>query len=243
MNIKVRENSKIAVLDLDGKIDINASNFVETVGWILANKSKEIVCNFKNVISVDYVGVSLLAVAYKNVINHKGRMRFFSVSDNVEKLFMVVGLDRVFDCYDTEEDVVKSFSVSDTMDEVLRKKLRRRFKRITVREDFDFKPKFSSSAEFFKGKIINISALGIFSVSDKIFTLGDILLLRLYILSENKYIEVDAKVVWIADKEIQPLESPAMGLEFYKISGESQEAIIDFVDKNLASEEFEKNGL
>ena len=61
--------------------------------------------------------------------------------------------------------------------------------------------------------------------------------------SENKYIEVDAKVVWIADKEIQPLESPAMGLEFYKISGESQEAIIDFVDKNLASEEFEKNGL
>ncbi|MFA7677678.1 MAG: STAS domain-containing protein, partial [Candidatus Omnitrophota bacterium] len=65
MKIKIREKTDITILDLEGNVDINASDFVEAVGWVLNNKSKNIICNFESVNLVDYVGISLIAVIYK----------------------------------------------------------------------------------------------------------------------------------------------------------------------------------
>ena len=70
MNIKIREKENVVILDLEGIIDINSSDFIETVGTVVKNKAKSIICNFEKVEAVDYTGVSVIAVAYKNVLNH-----------------------------------------------------------------------------------------------------------------------------------------------------------------------------
>lgn len=235
MKINIRNKNSIVILDLEGNIDINASEFIETVGWALVSKSKDILCNFEGVNLIDYVGISIIAVAYKNVLNHKGKLKLYNVPAHVRRLFSVVGLDRVFDYYETEEQGLKSFKEEATFSEIINKQLRRRFKRIPVKGDIFFKQKFPPKDTFYNGKIINISAIGVFLISENIFPIGEILSTKLHLLPEPGIVEIDAKVVWVADQEIQPMESPAMGLEFYNIEAHQQEQIIQFVEKNLAS--------
>ena len=49
IKVTTREKDGFVILDLEGNIDINASNLVETVGWVLKYKSRQIVFNFQNI--------------------------------------------------------------------------------------------------------------------------------------------------------------------------------------------------
>jgi stage II sporulation protein AA (anti-sigma F factor antagonist) len=233
MKINIREKDNVAILDLEGSIDINASDFVETVGWVLVTKSKNILCNFEGVNLVDYVGVSLIAVAYKNVLNHKGKMKLYNVATHIRKLFSIVGLDKVFDYYENEDDAIIDFKEEQLFSHILEQRLRRRFKRIPLHNTIEYKQKFSPKDIYYKGKIVNLSAIGSFIIAEKIFSVGEILNTRIHLEPSPGVVEIDARVIWEADKEIQPLESPAMGLEFYNITQQAQEIIIDFVEKHL----------
>ncbi len=225
------------ILDLDGNIDINSSDFIETVGKVLREGNKKIICNMENVNLVDYIGVSVLAIVYKNVINHKGEIKFYNISPHVKKLFSIVGLNKVFECYNTEETALQSFKEEEKIEMIVKKKLRRRFKRIPFRGTVEYKKKFSSE-DFYRGRIINLSAIGIFLIGEKIFSIGEILSMRVYLLPQPGIIEVEAKVVWVSSNGISPIEYSAMGVEFYNISNKKQRLIIDFVDKHLASRGF-----
>lgn len=233
MKINIRETQNIVILDIDGSIDINSSDFVETVGWALVTKSKNILCNFEGINLIDYVGISLIAVAYKNVLNHKGKLKLFSVPSHVQKLFAVVGLDKVFDYYENEEVAIKSFKEEELFSHILEQRLRRRFKRIPLQRIIEYKQKYAAKETYYKGKIVNLSAIGAFILAEKTFSIGETLTARLHLEPTPGILEIDARVVWEADKEIQPIESAAMGLEFQNISSQIQEQIVDFVEKNL----------
>lgn len=233
MKIGVRQQDDIVILDLEGSIDINASDFIETVGWALVQRTKNILCNFEGVNLIDYVGISLIAVAYKNVLNHKGKMKLYNVPSHVRKLFSIVGLDKVFSYYNNEEQAILSFKEEEIFSQILEQRLRRRFKRIPLMSVIEYKQKFSPRDIYFKGKIVNLSAIGTFIIAEKMFSIGEILSTRLHLLPSPGILEVDVRVIWVADEEIQPMESPGMGMEFYNIAPRQQEQIIEFVEKHL----------
>lgn len=232
LEIALKRIDSIAVLDLLGNIDIDASNFIEKVAWCLENGYKDILCNFENINLVDYVGLSLLAVTYKNVVNHKGRMRFVNVPLHIRKTFSLVCLDRVFEIYEDWESAIKSFEEDRIISEIQRKQLRRRFKRLPLDIDIQFKSKLREE-EFSEGKVLNISAVGLLVFADKTYPLGEILNIKLSLLPKPGHIELDAKVVWLVERELQPQIYPGMGLEFYQIDSETQKKIVEFVERNL----------
>lgn len=233
MKINIREKEGMAILDLEGNIDINASNFVETVGWALNNKSKNIICNFEGVNLIDYVGISLIAVIYKNVSNHQGIMKLYNVPSHVMKLFSIVGMDRVFEYHVTEDHAIKKIKEEKNIDQTVEAHLRRRFKRIPFNSAIEYRQKFSNQEELYSGKIINLSADGVFVAAQRLFSMGDLLHTRIHLMPEPGMLEVDAKVVWIADQEIQPDDFPGMGLEFSEINSETQAAVVRFVDRHI----------
>lgn len=233
MNIKVREKGKIAILDLEGNIDINAANFVETVGWVLKNKNKDIICNFGGVNLVDYVGISLIAVIYKNVLNQKGRINLYNLPSHVMKLFSIVGLDRVFEYYTTEEQALAGIKESKVVSQLVKKRLRRKFKRVPLNLDIKYRKKLSKNSPFHRGKIVNLSGDGVLMLADKMLGVGELALIRLDLAPEPGIVELDAKVVWLVDKDLQPKDYPGMGLEFCGVSSKTQEKIIHFVEKYL----------
>jgi stage II sporulation protein AA (anti-sigma F factor antagonist) len=232
MRIKTRIKGEIAILDLEGNIDINASDFIEAIGWILSQGTKNILCNFQGINLIDYIGVSVLAIIYKNVINHKGQIKLYNVPSHVRKLFSIVGLDKVLDYYDLEEQALTSFKEDEIIAGIMEKKLRRRFDRIPFKSTIEYKQKMVAGDVFYRGKVINLSAVGAFIVGEKIFSIGELLCVKLHLKPKPKIIEVDAKVVWVSSHDDNPLEYPAMGIAFHHITTKKQQEIIDFINKN-----------
>jgi len=230
LEIYSREKQGIVILDVRGGIDISASEFIEVVGWHLANHRFDILCDFQHVEMIDYAGLSVLTIAYKNVVNHDGRMKFFNVPACVMNVLRAVMLDRIFEICQTEELALNSFKEDKEIQKIQHLQLRRRFKRVCLDMPVTYKSKFGDKKEY-KGKLFDISGEGVFVFGKKTFQLHEVVTIK-FDLFHGGPIETDCKVIWLPDKDIQPQQYPGMGLEFYKISVSNQKKIVSFVEKN-----------
>ncbi|RJO65287.1 MAG: STAS domain-containing protein [Candidatus Omnitrophota bacterium] len=231
LEISLRRADSIIILDLAGDIDVDSSDLIEKIGWCLAQEYTDIICNFENVNLLNYTGLSVLTVAYKNVLNHKGRISFIKIPAHIKKILAMVGLDTVFEIYEDEETALKCFEEDRIIAEIQRMHLRRRFKRLPIGIGIEFKAK--GEAEFNEGKVLNISAVGILLFAEKTYPLGQPLDIRLKLLPKPGLLELTATVVWLVQKEIQPQIYPGMGIEFHTTDSQTQKNIIAFVERNL----------
>jgi anti-sigma B factor antagonist len=232
LEIAFRRINAVAVLDLNGTIDIDSANFVGMVQWCLENGYKDILCNFENVSMVDYAGLSVLAISHKDVMNHQGRIKLANVSAYVNKVFCLVYLDRVFEIYSDEKTALQSFEEDRVISEIQKKHLRRRCKRLPLDVTIEFKA--VGESVYSCGKLLNISGVGMLVFAEKIYPLEEILTMRLTLSPKPGLVEIEGKVVWLVQKELQPQIYPAMGIEFHNLSAEMQEHIIEFVERNLS---------
>ncbi|MCX5708463.1 MAG: PilZ domain-containing protein [Candidatus Omnitrophica bacterium] len=233
LEVNFKKVKQVGVLNLSGNVDINSSNLVEKVGWALENGYEDLVCDFQEVDLIDYAGMSALALAYKNVANHGGRMKFASVALHIRKVFNLVCLDKVFEIYDDLDTALRSFEEDKTISLIQKKKLRRRFKRLPLDIVIEFKSKKES--KFHQGKVLNISGVGMLVFAEKeIYKLGEILDIKLTLRPAPGLLEIEAVVVWLVEKNIQPQLYPAMGLEFYHLDTSTQEKIVEFVERNMS---------
>lgn len=233
LEIAIKECGSVIIMDLSGDVDINASIFVERVGWCLDSGYKDILCNFEGVNILDYSGLSVLTIAYKNILNNQGRIKFANVPAHIKKILALVCLDKVFEIYLDEESALKGFEEDRVISEIQKKHLRRRFKRLPLDIDIQFKSK--SEAKFHNGKVLNLSAVGLLVFTEeKAYPIGEILDIKISLLPLPGIIELVVEVVWLVEKEIQPQIFPGMGLSFYKIDSAMQEKIAEYVERNLS---------
>lgn len=232
MPVRIREVNNINILDVEGRIDINSSDIIETVGWLTNTGKVNLIINFEGVDIVDYSGLSVLAIAYKNVTNHKGKLKLLNVPLNVIELFKVVKLETVFETYSDEESAVASFYDQ----EIAKLNLRRRFARL----DIHLTVKYAISggdkkAKMFEGRVLNMSAAGLYIYSPYTLPLGTLVDLGFDLPGKTAGpLDTKGRVSWIADKEIQPHFFPGMGVTFLHLTGEKEKAIIEFIDKNVS---------
>jgi len=161
LEIFSREKQGVVILGVRGNIDISASEFIETVGWHLSNHRLDILCDFEQVDMLDYAGLSVLTIAYKNVANHDGRMKFYNVPSCVMNVLKAVMLDRIFEIYESEETALNAFKEDREIQRIQHLHLRRRYKRVDLDIPVRYKCKFNAQNEF-SGKIFDLSGEGIF---------------------------------------------------------------------------------
>lgn len=230
MPIRFREAGNIAILDIEGNIDINSSDIVETVGYFLNSGKVNFILNLENVNLVDYSGLSVLAISYKNVVNHKGKLKFLHVGSQIIELFKMVKLESVFEVYSDEESAIRSFYEEGSAS----LPLRRKFKRL----DINLRVKFwlvgsQKRPKVFEGEVLNLSAAGAYIFSKYTFPINSQLEIELISPGEIKFLDAAANVIWLADKELQPHFYPGMGMAFVHLAPENERLIIDFIDKNI----------
>lgn len=231
MPIRIREVNGINILDIDGRVDINSSDIIETVGWLTNTGKVNIIINLESVDIVDYSGLSVLAIAYKNITNHKGKLKFLNVPLGVIELFRIVKLETVFETYTDEESAVSSFYDA----EIAKLNLRRRFARLDIHLIVKYKITGQTRrAKLLEGRVLNMSASGLYIYSQYTLPLNSQLDLEFNIPGEKAPLEARGKVSWIADKEIQPHFYPGMGVSFIHLTPEKEKAIIEFIDKNVS---------
>jgi anti-anti-sigma factor len=234
MEIKVRRKGNIIILDLVGRIDVNAANLIETVGQCIREGYCDILCNFEMVEFIDYMGISVIVIAYKEAINSGGRMKFANILSHLKELFSVAGLDKVIDVYATEDLAFESFKEDKIMENIQKLQLRRRFKRLPLDIKIELKDKNAKVPKCVNADILDLSAVGAYIYGCNQFKLGDEVVLKFKLLPKPEEIELGAKVVWLSDKQVQPHLHPGMGVGFYDISGPAQGKIVEFIERNLS---------
>lgn len=230
MPVRFRETGNITILDIEGNVDINSSDIIETIGYLLNSGKINFIFNLENVNLVDYSGLSVLAIAYKNVINHKGKLKFLHVGLQTIELFKMVKLEYVFEVYSEEEGAIRSFYEEETRS----LPLRRKFKRL----DINLRVKFwlissHKRPKVFEGRILNVSAAGLYIFSKYTFPINSQLELELILPGEIKFLDTTANVIWLADKELQPHFYPGMGVAHLHLTPEKERLVIDFIDKHI----------
>lgn len=234
MEIKARQKDNIVILDLSGRVDVDSANLVEVIGQCLRDGYNDILCNFEEVDFIDYLGISAIVIAYKEVMNNGGRMKFVNVPVHLKAVFCIAGLDKVIEFYVQEDSAINSFSEDKIIENIKKMQLRRRFKRLPIDIKIELKAKGEKSPSCLKLDILNLSAVGAFIFGCDKFRLQDEVILKMKLAPNLEEIEVKAKVVWLADKQIQPHFHPGMGVEFRNISPSTQQELLAFIERNLS---------
>lgn len=234
MEIRARQKNNIVILDLAGRIDIDSAQLVETVGQCLRDGFYEILLNFEDVDFIDYMGVSAIVIAYKEAVNNNGRMKLANILAHIKGIFNIAGLDKVIDIYATEELALNSFKEDKIIENIKKLQLRRRFKRLPIDIKIELKVKSEKEVFCLEADILDLSAVGAYIYGCDKFKLGDEVVLKLKLPPKQEEIELDARVVWLSDKQIQVHLHPGMGVEFYNIPSDVQKKLLGFIEKNLS---------
>jgi anti-anti-sigma factor len=234
MEIRARQKNGVIILDLHGRLDIDCAGFVEVVGQCLRDGYNDVLCNFEEVDFVDYMGVSGVVLAYKEVLNSKGRMKFTNVPVHLKNIFSIAGLDRSIEFFATEDLALESFKEDKVIENIKKMQLRRRFKRLPIDIKIELKSKHESDPRCLKLDILNLSAIGCYIYGCDKFKLGDEVILKMQLPPKNESLELEAKVVWLPDKQVQHVIHPGMGVEFSPISSSVQQKLLEFIDRNLS---------
>jgi len=180
------------------------------------------------------MGISVVAIAYKEVINHQGRIKFASIPAQLKSALAVSGMDRVIEIYASEDLALNSFKEDKIIENIKKMQLRRRFKRLPIDLKIELKSKRDNSPVCLKVDILNLSAVGAFIFGCNKFKLGDEVILKMKLAPKQDELTLPARVVWIPDKAVQPHEYPGIGVEFFNISTENQQKLIEFIERNLS---------
>ena len=234
MEIKARQKGNVIILDLCGRIDVNSANLVEVVGQCLRDGYCDILCNFEEVSYIDYMGISAIVIAYKETINNNGRMKFVNIPVHLRNMLSLTGLDRVIDTCASEEEAINTFKEDKIIEDIKKMQLRRRFKRLPIDIKTEMKDKYDKNTTYLKVDILNLSGVGAYIYGCDSFKLGDEVILKFKLPPKLVEVELEAKVVWIPDKQIQLHVTPGMGVEFFKIPGPVQEVLLEFIERNLS---------
>ncbi len=234
MEIRARQKGRVVILDLSGHIDVDSANLVEAVGQCLRDGYFDILCNFAEVDFIDYMGISAIVIAYKEVINNKGRMKFVNVPVHLKGMLSIAGLDRTIDIYATEDLAINSFKEDKIIENIQKLQLRRRFKRLPLDIKTEIRSKYNKSITCVQGEMLNLSAIGAYIFGCEKFKLGDELLIKIKLSQRMEVLELEAKVVWLPDKQVQPHAYPGIGIEFCNIAISVQRKLLEFIEKNLS---------
>ena len=235
MDIRARQQENVIVMYLSGRIDVNSANLVEAVGQCVRDGYNEILINLEEIESIDYMVVSVLVITYKEVINSRGRLKLANVPVHLKGVLSVSGLDRSIEMYPTEDLALNSFKEDKAIEHIKKMQLRRRFKRLPIDIKVELKVQNGRGAlSCLQAEIVNLSAVGAYIFGCGKFKLGDHVLLKMKLPPANEELELDAKVVWLADRQVQPHNYPGIGVEFSNIPGPVQQKLLEFIERNLS---------
>lgn len=111
MKIDVRTIGDVKILDCSGKIVLGEGTMAirNKVKDILQDGAKKIVLNLSEISYIDSSGIGELVSTYTSVVNNGGKLKLLNLTKKIHQLLTITKLLTIFDTYDSEEAVVKSF--------------------------------------------------------------------------------------------------------------------------------------
>lgn len=107
MDVTLRKKDDVNVLDLSGRMDINASDVINKyIDQILEENGKLILLNFSQIDFVSSPGLVILVSILKKVRKLQGKIVLCNLQSYVREVFEVTQLTKVFEVYESEEEAL-----------------------------------------------------------------------------------------------------------------------------------------
>jgi anti-sigma B factor antagonist len=111
MRIEERAVNGVTILDLHGKMLIGEGDELlrEKINQLVENGTEKIVLNLAEVPYVDSAGLGEIVRCYTTVSRKNGKLKLLNLTKRIHDLLSITKLLTVFETYENEADVVKSF--------------------------------------------------------------------------------------------------------------------------------------
>lgn len=110
MNIEEKKVGDVILLKISGRIDAFTSEKLEEEIASIINAGKlQFVINFGAVNYISSAGLRVFLGTHKRLTENKGELKFAEVSDEILKVLQLVGFDKIFEIYPTENEAVSDF--------------------------------------------------------------------------------------------------------------------------------------
>src|SRR5262245_50479699 len=111
MDIRVRSNGDVMIIDLSGNLTIGRSeeSLRETVTKLIAEERKQLLLNLAEVPIIDSSGIGAMIKSFTSVKAANGQMKILKPSRMARQLLTVTGLLSVLEAYEDESVAISSF--------------------------------------------------------------------------------------------------------------------------------------
>ncbi len=111
MKITRKDNGDVAILELNGNLRGGpaAVELMETMTALAEEGKKKILIDMGKVKLINSSGIGALVSGFTSVKNRDGTVKLLNVTEKIESLLMITQLITVFQCFDDEDDAIKSF--------------------------------------------------------------------------------------------------------------------------------------
>ena len=111
MTIEERASGSVMVLDVDGRLTIEALSDMPltNVRRLLQEGRKQILLNLENVPNVDTTGICNIVEAYVTTRRQGGSLKLLHLTAHVRAVLAITRLLTILDAYESEADAVASF--------------------------------------------------------------------------------------------------------------------------------------
>ena len=98
LNLDIEYGNQYVIVRFNGEIDIsNAAELKETLyNEVDKNRDKDVKLDFTDLNYIDSTGLGILVGILKRVKDANKEIYIFNIKNNVKKLFVITGLDKVF---------------------------------------------------------------------------------------------------------------------------------------------------
>lgn len=116
LTAKVRRVENVAIVDLSGKITLGENTGIlrDELRSLMAQGTKNIVLNMKEVGYVDSAGLGELVGAYTTATNQGGAVKLLNLEGKLRDLMQITKLHTIFPTFDNEKAAVSSFGAKAT---------------------------------------------------------------------------------------------------------------------------------
>lgn len=115
MEITVREEANVTVLNLKGRLDLATGTALkEEVKKLIEKDKAQIHFNLREVEFINSSGLGSLVSTMKEIRLRKGRLTLSDLASYVQEIFEITQLSHIFEIFPTEAEAVNSYQAVTT---------------------------------------------------------------------------------------------------------------------------------
>jgi anti-sigma B factor antagonist len=111
MEISERNDGKVTVLNLSGKITLGEGDMLlkDKLHSLLNQGRKDVLLNLAQVSYVDSAGLGAIVGAYTTMTREGGSLKLANITKKLQDLLSITKLLTVFDTFESEDEALRSY--------------------------------------------------------------------------------------------------------------------------------------